>query len=103
MKYGLSEKQLQEIVNTIAQFQEIEEAVIFGSRATGKYKKASDVDIALKGEKVNAALAARLKFIFEEDTYLPFFFDFVAYPSISNENLKQEINGKGRVIYRKAS
>lgn len=102
MKYGLSEKQLQEIVNTIAQFQEIEEAVIFGSRATGKHKKASDVDIALKGEKVSAALAARLKFIFEEDTYLPFFFDCVAYLSINNENLKKEINEKGWVIYRKA-
>ncbi|MFH1859982.1 MAG: hypothetical protein ABH870_03070 [bacterium] len=36
----------------------------------------------------------------EEDTYLPFFFDFVAYPAITNEALKKHINRKGVSIYR---
>ena len=101
MKYGLSDKQLKEIINKISGFPEIEEAVLFGSRAIDTYKEASDVDIALKGNKVKAALAAKLKFAFEEDTYLPFFFDFVAYPTITNEKLKEHINKKGVVIYRK--
>jgi predicted nucleotidyltransferase len=47
----------------------VEEAILFGSRALGTYKPASDVDIALKGEGVTSALAARLKFDIEEDTY----------------------------------
>jgi predicted nucleotidyltransferase len=101
MKYGLSEEQLKEIIAKISGFPEIEEAVLFGSRAIDTFKEASDVDIALKGAKVKAALAAKLKFIFEEDTYLPFFFDFVAYPTITNEKLKEHINKKGVVIYRK--
>ncbi len=101
MKYGLSEKQLKEIIIKISGFPEIEEAILFGSRAIDTFKEASDVDIALKGAKVNAGLAAKLKFVFEEDTYLPFFFDFVAYPIITNEKLKEHINKKGIVIYRK--
>jgi type I restriction enzyme S subunit len=100
MKYGLSDTQLDEIVALIGSYPEIEEAILFGSRAIGSYKEASDVDIALKGETVTAALAAKLKFDFEEDTYLPFFFDFVAYPTITSESLREHIEQKGVPIYR---
>lgn len=100
MKYGLSEKQLNEIITLIAAYPEIESAVLFGSRAIDTYKEASDVDIALKGEKITASLAAKLKYQFEEDTYLPFFFDFVAYPTITNEALKKHIDTEGVSIYR---
>ena len=101
MKYGLSESQLQEIIAFISQYPEIEEAVLFGSRAIDTFKEASDIDIALKGEFVNHGLAAKLKYNIEEDTYLPFFFDFVAYPTITNEDLKKHIDTKGVLIYRK--
>lgn len=100
MKYGLSEKQLNEIIAILSTFTEIEEAILFGSRAIDTYKEASDVDIALKGDKVTASLAAKLKYQFEEDTYLPFFFDFVAYTTITNEALKEHIDTKGVLIYR---
>jgi predicted nucleotidyltransferase len=101
MIYGLSDAQRQEIIQFIAAYPEVEEAILFGSRALGTYKPASDVDIALKGTGVTASLAARLKFDIEEDTYLPYFFDFVAYPTITREALKAHIDGKGVCIYRK--
>lgn len=101
MKYGLSEQQLKEIVDFISIYPEVEEAVLFGSRALGTYKEASDVDIAIKGDKVTAGLAAKIKFDIEEDTYLPFFFDIVAYPTITNEALRKHIDTKGIVIFRR--
>ena len=100
MKYGLSEKQRNEIIAILSTFTEIEEAILFGSRAIDTYKEASDVDIALRGDKVTASLAAKLKYQFEEDTYLPFFFDFVAYTTITNEALQEHIDTKGVLIYR---
>lgn len=100
MKYGLSEKQLNEIISILSTFTEIEDAILFGSRTIYTYKEASDVDIAIKGKKVTASLAAKLKYRFEEETYLPFFFDFVAYPTITNEALKEHIKTKGVSIYR---
>ncbi len=101
MKYGLSEKQLNEILDTLSKYPEIEKAVLFGSRAIDTYKAASDVDIAIQGENVDMFLAAKLKDDFEEETYLPFFFDVVAYNSIKSEKLKQHIKDKGVVLYRK--
>ena len=100
MKYGLSKRQLNEIIQIISTHPEVEEAVLFGSRVIDTFKEASDVDIAIKGKNVTASLAAKLKYRFEEDTYLPFFFDFVAYPTITNEELKEHIDTKGVSIYR---
>lgn len=101
MKYGLSDAQFEEIVQILASYPQIEAAVLFGSRALGTFKEASDVDIALKGERVNAALAATLKDHLEEETYLPFFFDFIAYPTITNAALKEHIDRKGVSIFQK--
>ncbi|GAC1374435.1 MAG: restriction endonuclease subunit S [Aquirhabdus sp.] len=101
MKYGLSDAQLDEIVAFIKAQPEVEEAILFGSRALGTYKEASDIDIALKGERVTAGLAAKMKFDLEEDSFLPFFFDFVAFPTIDNDELVKHIDTKGRVIFRR--
>ncbi len=101
MKYGLSEEQLAEICNIIGSYPQIEAAVIYGSRADGAYKEASDVDIAIKGGKTNESLAAKLKFHLEEETYLPFFFDVIAYNAITSTELKNQIKVKGKTIYRR--
>ena len=101
MKYGLSESQFNEIIKIISSYPEIEELVLFGSRAIDTFKEASDIDLAIKWKKVNHKLIANLKFQFEEETDLPFFFDFISYPHISNKNLKEHIDKYGIVIYRK--
>jgi predicted nucleotidyltransferase len=99
--YGLKDAQLEEIVSFISSRREVERAVLFGSRVLGTWKAASDVDIALFGENVTAGFAAAMKFDIEEDSYLPFFFDFVAYPMITNEALKAHINRKGHVLFER--
>ncbi len=43
MDTGLTQTDIRRITAAIKHFPEIEEAVIFGSRAKGTYKKASDV------------------------------------------------------------
>lgn len=102
MKYGLSEKQLQEIVSILSSYDAIEEAILFGSRAIDTYKEASDVDIAIKGKKANWQLATEIKNQLEEETYLPFLFDVVAYNNINNEQLLAHIDQKGKRIFSKA-
>jgi predicted nucleotidyltransferase len=97
MKHGLTEKQLKEIITVLARYSQIREALVFGSRAMGNYKNGSDVDIALKGD-VCASDAASVKHELEEETYLPFFFDVVAYNTISNQKLKEHIDIYGQKL-----
>ena len=46
MRYGLPDEHIKIILDYIARHSEIEEAILFGSRALGTYKPGSDVDIA---------------------------------------------------------
>lgn len=98
MRYGLSEEHIKIILDYIARYSEIEEAVLFGSRALGTYKPGSDVDIALKGDKVDSFLTAHLKSQIEEETCLPYFFDFVAYSKLSHKDLIKHIDDCGVVL-----
>ena len=98
MRYGLSNEHIKIILDCIAQHSEIEEAILFGSRALGTYKPGSDVDIALKGNKVDSFLAAHLKSEIEEETTLPYFFDFVAYSKLSHKDLIRHIDEYGVVL-----
>ncbi len=101
MKYGLTEKQVQEIIAIISSYQEVDKAIIFGSRAINTFKEASDVDIALIGEKCDLLLSAKIKDHLEEETYLPFFFDIIAYNTIQSPELKKHIQTKGKVIFQR--
>jgi len=99
MKFGLAEAQINEICTIMAKFPEIRQAIIFGSRAMGNYKEASDVDIALKGD-TTFSLAAKVKYELEEETYLPFFFDVLPYEKSNHVKLKAHIDQYGISFYR---
>lgn len=98
--FGLSTKDINEIIHVISQFPAVREAVIFGSRAKGNFKTGSDIDIAIKGENVSAVLP-QIHFKLEEDTSLPFFFDLIDYSSISNPDLTDQINRVGISLFKR--
>ncbi len=99
MKYGLSDQQRKEITDILTSYKAVEKAILFGSRAIDTYKEASDVDIAIKGQNADWSLAMTIQDHLEEETYLPFFFDVVAYGSVESEELRRHIDGKGRVLF----
>ncbi len=101
MKFGLTEKQQDLINNATMEIPEIEEVVIFGSRAMGNYKKGSDVDIALFGKAVNRSIASKLSFVLNEELYLPYYFDVIAFNTINNEALREHIITFGEVFYHR--
>ncbi len=47
-------------------FSAVEQAVIFGSRAKGNYKKGSDVDIAILGKDIDDKLTSKISYILNE-------------------------------------
>lgn len=100
--YGLLERDLKFILEAISKYPEIEEVIIFGSRAMGNYKKASDIDLALKGEKVDRRVVRRLSDELEEEYPLPYFFDIVNYRDISDEEFKHHIDNVGKSIWSNA-
>ncbi len=96
MDTGLTQTDIRRITAAIKHFPEIEEAVIFGSRAKGTYKKASDVDLAIKGRAVTGETVNRLSFLLNEELPLPYFFDVVHYETLENQQLIEHIDRVGK-------
>jgi len=100
MKYGLKDKTIERIHSVFAQHPEVEEAMLYGSRAKGNFKPGSDIDLALKGDGLNLsvinAIGTRI-----DDLLLPYTFDISIFHKISNPDLIEHINRVGIVFYKK--
>jgi predicted nucleotidyltransferase len=99
-QFGLSKMQLQLILCVIDNFEEIEKALIFGSRATEKYKPGSDIDLALIGDKLTSLLINRVSSALD-DLPLPFMFDVINYHELNNQLLKKKIDDEGKLLYER--
>ena len=86
------------ILVAVAEFPEIEQAVLFGSRAKGTHSLGSDVDIAIKGKKVTYAITVQLSGQLNEELPLPYFFDVVNYHTIAEKKLIEHIDRVGIVL-----
>ena len=97
---GLTLKELEILKDVFKKFDEIKEVILFGSRALGTHKIASDIDLAIKGN-VDINTLSKLKYTLEEDTNLPYFFDVVIYDNLENIELKSHIDEFGNNLYKK--
>ena len=100
MEFGLNDQEVSALRDVFAAFPEVEEAIIYGSRARGTNRVSSDIDITLKGKDLTylqlALLDAQI-----DDLYLPYFVDLSLFSKLRNEDLLESINREGKVLYRK--
>lgn len=100
-KFGLSEEIVEDVINIIKQYSEVEKAVIFGSRARGDYKKTSDIDIALFGDKLTHTINTKIFYELDE-LYMPYKIDLINFNTLSEENkIRENILKEGVEIYAK--
>ena len=85
---------------SIQNFPEIEEVIIFGSRAKGNFQPGSDIDLAIKGHNLEYSYAEKVRNVLEEGLYTLYFYDVVDYYHITNPALKEHIGRVGKVFYR---
>jgi predicted nucleotidyltransferase len=100
MNHGLKKRDIENIIKASRELPEIEEVILFGSRAKGTHKKASDVDMAIKGKDISEKTVKRLSARLNEELPLPYFIDIVHYGTIKNQDLIEHIERVGEVIYR---
>ncbi len=98
-KYGLTEKEQDEIITLFKKYSEIGEVILFGSRAMNTFTATSDIDFALKGEGVFRIIGGLIS-DFEESSLI-YEVDVIDYQKISSEPLLEHIKKYGIVLYRK--
>ena len=99
-KYGIPEDDLQALVSELVKNLKINEIVLFGSRAKGTFKNGSDIDIALKGDRLdlNDILDATSDI---EKLLLPYKLDLVIFNRIKEPALIDHIKRVGIVLYKR--
>ena len=102
MQYGLNKKTVNKINGVFSSFEEVEEAILYGSRAKGNFKPGSDVDLTLKGEKLKLKILNRISLDLD-DLLLPYSFDISIFHQISNPDLMEHIERVGLVFYKRRS
>ena len=100
MRFGLSDAQLETITAILAKYEQVSRGIIFGSRAMGNYKEASDIDLAIKGKDITFSTILNISGDFD-DSDLPLFFDVVNYHTIDHPPFKRHIDAKGVTFYRR--
>ena len=100
-KFGLDEKVIESIVDIFKKYEQVERAVIYGSRARGDYRKNSDIDIALFGDELTFSINTKI-FYDIDDLYWVYKIDLVNMNSLKEDDkFKQNIMKEGVEIYAK--
>lgn len=92
--FGIQEKSFKIIKEILEKNINIEKKVIFGSRATGKQRISSDIDIAIYGKNINFNDISRILGEIDESDII-YKVDIVHYESLNNEKLKENIKKEG--------
>ncbi len=100
MNFGLTEKQINTINCIFQKYSEIEQVILYGSRAKGNFTERSDIDLVLKGELLNRHIIARI-FMDFDDSDLPFQIDLQNYNDITLPELLENIDNDGKNFYCK--
>lgn len=101
MRFGISENSLALILESLAQWREIEGASIFGSRAMGNYKNGSDIDLVVYGIDVTEEIINKLSVQLNEELPIPYYFDIVHYESLTTTSLKAHIDTYAKTFYKR--
>ena len=100
MNHGLSATTVAKIHGVLSQHEEVEQAILYGSRAKGNYKPGSDIDLTLAGN----GLAGRIRGQIDEelnDLLLPYTIDLSLFASLTHPDLIDHIRRVGVVFYEK--
>jgi len=97
---GLTKKIIERVKAVFEKYVQIEQVLLYGSRAMGNYKPTSDIDLTLIGQNIDLSLQTKIEFDLD-DLLLPYKFDISIYDKIINPDFVEHINKVGKEFYKK--
>jgi len=100
MIYGLKAEVVDAICKIFQKYPEVDKAILYGSRAKGNFKPASDIDLTLVGSSLDLAILNKISWELD-DLLLPYTFDLSVYHQLNNPDILDHIQRIGVVFYSK--
>ena len=99
MEYGISDRTAKTLNSIFQKYSGVRKVILYGSRAKGKFRSGSDIDISLKTDaSFTRTDLLRIGNDFD-DSDMPYFVDVSIYDKLSNPELKAHIDRVGKVLY----
>ena len=100
MIYGLKDEVVEAICKIFQKYPEVEKGILYGSRAKGNFKPASDIDLTLEGASLDLTILNKISWELD-DLLLPYTFDLSLYHQLNNPDILDHIQRIGVVFYSK--
>ncbi len=97
--FGLSVQAVEAIQRVFSHFPDIDQVLLYGSRAKGNYRSGSDIDLTIKTKAEPSVRLLSRVFSELDDLDLAYGFDVSLFDQIDNENLIDHINRVGIEFY----
>ncbi len=97
---GLSVAIIGRIIKVLSAHPNLEQAILYGSRAKGNYREGSDIDLTLTGSALTDTELGRIDNELDE-LLLPYTFDLSLLQKIENPDLIDLIKRVGIVFYQR--
>lgn len=98
MPFGLSEKVIDNINSVFRRFPGVDEVILYGSRAKGNFRTGSDIDLTIKGHKIDLSTLYKIERDLD-DLMLPYHIDLSILHQIDNPELLGHIQRVGKQFY----
>ena len=98
MEYGLSDHSIDQIRQVFSKYPELDQALLYGSRAKGNFNPGSDIDLTLTGDQLNQKILNRIEDDID-DLLLPCSFDLSILRQNSNTDFIDHVKRVGIVFY----
>jgi uncharacterized protein len=102
MSFGLKDHLIQKFSNVFTTHPEIEEVIIYGSRAKGNFREGSDIDLTLKGKALTDEIRAQV-WLELDDLNTPYLINLSIFDDIDSQSLIEHIQRVGKPFYRRNS
>ena len=99
-RHGLSQEVINRISEVLAGFENIDQAILFGSRAKGTQKPGSDIDLALAGSALNWRVLGKIADTLD-DLLLPYRFSLVVYNDKTDPEVAAHIRRVGIPLFNR--
>lgn len=98
MTFGLDPRTLSRMHGVFKAFPEVEEVVVYGSRAMGTYREGSDIDLTLIGKVLMPSHRSAIGLALD-DLNLPYTIDLSLLDEIQSDSLRSHIARVGKCFY----
>ena len=98
MRYGLPDTTIKKINAVFASFPEVDQVVLYGSRAKRSFKPGSDIDLSMYGAGLTSALRGTITDKLDE-LLLPYMIDLSVFAELKHTELEAHITRVGVVFY----